>query len=674
MMNELLLGAVQDIGLNLSVCGPELELKNMAADALGRLSPVAEPRLLASLGERIVATERRRDVRYVFTQGDDGEIALALRVMADGKVEEEYTPLAVVDEWISECGSVGEFLVLRGAEGNLYYLLWEADFERHTWLGRLPEPPDVGLRLSEGVTFFGRVDAVQFKTQIEDLRQGLDSENEHRISKALEEGLAQCRENAHAGGYRVGPCMVRVAWRLWDGRLLHISAPRTVEISQPSALGLDRVLLPLAWGTKGWSGTEAGEVSLQGYQVWAKPFGTLPAAWREVIKGAEIWVSEPVPLTKGEAVTAYSNAGGKHVLSCSYRSLTHAEQMEALPGQPMARQVFSPMWEEEVLVGIDSKAVANPEITGESTPAVAMSLSGKADALLCHGGFMHVARGRSVVTSQLGNPFVYRSETADVGGEAISMWPQLRGGGAYTRQYLYVATKQGLTALMHDSQGVHTNSRQISKIVVADAVHGVATSLGLMISGEGGELVRVRDARVEPLLQQVRGVEHLGWVESRQTLLLCGQWRTLALPQSDRIGEARGYEWALNLQGAAGEYGGTLGVAVSEKGEWRLYDLTRRQQSPGPEQSLLVRLEAAKSGKRVVTLGIAMRGAADFSGRIECEYLGRRYLLRSFKCRRGAMQSTLQIPVYTYSPRLRDCTVTVSLKGRLPEIEKIFWI
>jgi hypothetical protein len=110
-----------------------------------------------------------------------------------------------------------------------------------------------------------------------------------------------------------------------------------------------------------------------------------------------------------------------------------------------------------------------------------------------------------------GNPLSVMSTTESVGGKVYAMASQCIGGGAYTRQFVYLFTDNGIVALTHKADGSHANCRVISPAVVAGAALVATTSSGVYALSVDGTLLLIRDAKVHTLLTGLSECRQLGW-------------------------------------------------------------------------------------------------------------------------------------------------------------------
>lgn len=134
------------------------------------------------------------------------------------------------------------------------------------------------------------------------------------------------------------------------------------------------------------------------------------------------------------------------------------------------------------------------------------------------GGGITAEMPRALISSARGNPLVGRAKTGDVGGEVLLIEAQRTGGGAYTRQFIYAFTPDGVMALTHDVAGKHTNCRCISEACVGSRSRVAGFDGGVAALSDGGSLMVIADARVA---KRVRGLPcSLAWRESSDELLV----------------------------------------------------------------------------------------------------------------------------------------------------------
>lgn len=108
--------------------------------------------------------------------------------------------------------------------------------------------------------------------------------------------------------------------------------------------------------------------------------------------------------------------------------------------------------------------------------------------------------GGTLVTMKRGNPFVPVSVTPYAGGYIHQIRAQQRGGGAYTRQYLYLFSDNGISALAHDMNGHHVNCRPLSCRIVTRDRHISVSDTGVWALSDCGSLLRLRDSKVDAVM------------------------------------------------------------------------------------------------------------------------------------------------------------------------------
>ena len=123
--------------------------------------------------------------------------------------------------------------------------------------------------------------------------------------------------------------------------------------------------------------------------------------------------------------------------------------------------------------------------------------------------------------SKRGNPLVMQSRLPAEGVTDIEA--QISGGGAYTRQYLYLLTASGVMAVTHDMEGNIVNARPIAPESVTRGGMAVASMDGVFVLADNGMLLRLRDSRVKRELMGLRDVKSMGICRSMEEVWLSGE-------------------------------------------------------------------------------------------------------------------------------------------------------
>jgi len=108
-----------------------------------------------------------------------------------------------------------------------------------------------------------------------------------------------------------------------------------------------------------------------------------------------------------------------------------------------------------------------------------------------------------VLTMKRGNPFSVSSMTADCGAAVRHILAQGVGGGAYTRQYVYLFTDDGVYALTHDNSGRHRTCRPVSARTVRSSRQIAVTPQGVWMVSSSGELLCIRDSGLDLFSQNI---------------------------------------------------------------------------------------------------------------------------------------------------------------------------
>ena len=494
--------------------GDAVLCENLRESVAGQLKATGSSRLIAQGQDRIVATDVRGDVTWLFSLSADN----VLHVVGGLDARNDFYPcdeiLADIGQGVKGYGSTGAFLVLLLDDGSLYYLIWDYLLLTYKALGKLPEMPQVEALATDVTEFTSLVEAVEFKEPIADMRGGTPSDVAEQVGAKLLDAWKEAESSAHDAGMWVQPVTVRLAYRLWDGRYLHVSEPQTVGVGYQ---GLDRVLIPLKSDASGFVGTTAVNLRLKAFKIALKREGAGLAGWDDVIASIEVWVSKEQSVVDAGREVAVSQVQTSSGLGLSAYLPTSSESdlSSMLKSSLVGRHS-----EYESFTALASRLEWSETLKYKENAPTAEGFVRQADMLYGRGDFLHLVRGLDVVTMQRGNPLVQAFCTSGVGGEIFAISSQCIGGGAYTRQFIYLFTNRGIMALTHKADGKHSNCRIISPAVIDDVRCVVATSSGVYVKSCDGELLRLNDARVSVVLRGVDGCESLGWNSSNNELWL----------------------------------------------------------------------------------------------------------------------------------------------------------
>lgn len=488
--------------------------ENLRESIAGQLKSMGSPRIIARESDEIVATDVRGDVTWLFGLSDDN----VLRVVGGLDAINDFYPcdvtLAAIGQRVKGYGSTGAFLVLLLEDGSLFYLIWDYLLLSYKALGKLPQMPQVETVAADTTEFVSVIEAVEFKEPIAEMRDQIPSDVAEQVGAKLLEAWKTAELSAHGAGMWVQPVTVRLAYRLWDGRFLYVSEPQTVGVGYQ---GLERVLIPLVADESGFIGTMDANLRLKAFKIALKQGDSDMSGWDDVIASIEVWVSKEqtvvdvsrevrisqVQTSSGLCLSVYLPTSAESDLTSMLKSSHVGRHSEYENFTTLAEHLE---WSENVKYKEDA-----PEAEG---------FVRQADMLYGRGDFLHLVCGMDVVTMRRGNPLAQSCRTSGVGGEIFAMSSQCVGGGAYTRQFIYLFTNRGIMALTHKSDGTHSNCRIISPVIIDDAKRVVATSSGVYVMSCGDELLRLNDAKVSVVLSGVAGCESLGWNSSNNELWL----------------------------------------------------------------------------------------------------------------------------------------------------------
>lgn len=485
------------IGTN-AMEGAASDCTNVRRHPLGGLMPVRAGAELVSTSASPVIADRRGDTTYFFTLAD-GLLTMECSLQSGGTVDSSSPcPLGQLPAAIDSYAVCGEFVVLHLADGSLQYLLYDHSTLSYTLLGALPSLGGIELEKGNTSPFSAQVEPACFSAVQADPRNGDPETFAQSSARAVSRAFARASAAARDAGYWTQPVVVRIAWRLWDGSLLHVSDP--VAVPGVGVQNGGSIRLPLAASDKGYTGTQGATLSLTGYKIRLMLPDCLPERWTDVIRSIELWVSqEPAPLT-GDVSMGLHTAGNETALNVTLVRRTDADVAADAEDAPLElMESFSGAGGEEII-----DVARFPHRDRRLLPAeIPEAMPPQADVVTAHGDFLHCSGSRHVYTSRRGNPFICACSSESPGGRVRAIAAQPAGGGAYTRQYVYLFTDRGIVALTHDSEGRHTNLRPIGPQIVRSPKLVAPVADGVCAVSEQGALLRLTDARVR---QRLRGL------------------------------------------------------------------------------------------------------------------------------------------------------------------------
>lgn len=267
-------------------------------------------------------------------------------------------------------------------------------------------------------------------------------------------------------------------------------------------------------------GTSSGVMTARGYRIAVEsPLPDL-GVWNKVIDRIEVWVTEEtnphdvhaLPIT-GITTTTSQGTG----ILAQLPMLPQASLNASLEASPSGRLASFPPGSDigellltaDILCSLQAEAMVSEEI-----PRGGISL------IYGHDDFLHLATSDGLVTCQRSNPFRKVSTTRGDWSRVRCMTAQIWGGGAYTRQIIYVATDSGVTALAHDSEGRHTNCRVICRKAPVSQLFVASARRYVYMLLEDGTLTRFAGTRAEEIVTGIDGCKALGYNSRFGELLL----------------------------------------------------------------------------------------------------------------------------------------------------------
>lgn len=515
-------------------------IENMRRMEDGSYETVDMPRGGYSLrdGYEAVAADRRDGMINII--GFNGSnLALEGKITSDGDYLAEQTDVCTLPCPPKRWGGAGEFLVLLLTDNSLWFLIWDANNHCYDSLGMLPQLPELKISVEGATITQAAVPAFTFKEKVADMRSGVPSEVKTLVGKAVREIWDETTENLRRAGRWVQPVMGRIGFRLCDGTLYSLS--EAIEIAgMPGYAGTGRITIPLEGSGAGATGTREAIVEIPSYSLKVECSDFIDETWRRLFEYVEVYITEEQqPLLPGAAKVVYQSTG--HTLGVTFNLAdTSALKSQMGSGRVMLSGLMlcSDINPEQVISNQYSRS--EPEVLEAVMPP-----EGKASHICCHDGFLHIACGNDLVTMRRGNPLV-EAWRSNFGRPFTHIMAQGVGGGAYTRQYIYVCNDGGTMALLHDSTGKHCNCRQVTDMSVAEANApqcSVMAEQGVWMLTREGCLALFHDAHANVVLRGLNPGHTLAYNRQYDELMIMDieAKEALVISSPQKGGDVRGY-------------------------------------------------------------------------------------------------------------------------------------
>lgn len=472
-------------------------LLNMRRSPGGSIESVPMPKSLGELEGEYAGCDVSEGTRHIFMRR--GPILYhEASIGKNGEWSRIRKPICSIGETTGESAACAGYVVLRLKEGSLFYIKRESG--SYIPLGNPPEAPLISVEKCQASAYSRQTDPITFRKTTSDMRPGVPDEIAAQVSDSIREAYSLLGDDARAEGRFFSPRIVCAGIRLRDGSLLGMSEPQRVpgtgwQGSTPVRFALKRQQ------DSTYTGTLAAAVSLEGYKIKVSFAKSRLEEWKDIVKGYEIYVGEGTDHPCSEklpAIVSYSS--GDDSLRCRLRLPPEILLEDALAKGKMRLAAEAEITAEEIIV--DSLAIPGKELPSSPSPSAPPAAS----AIAGHGQFLHIAGEEKIATMSYGNPFVAACVT-DTGANASALAAQPSGGGAYTRQYIYIFTPGNILALTHDMQGRHRNLRQISGEGVSEAKRVAIAPDAVWALTDNGSLLEIKDSRVK---RHITGLEGYG--------------------------------------------------------------------------------------------------------------------------------------------------------------------
>ena len=634
-----------------------------------KLKAVAPAALLTTAGRTPIYSDVREGDLYLFTQEDDGTIFVEARMRSgDCHMERQAVCLGKVDERVEGGAAAGDFLIFRLRGGKLIYTVYERESGEYRWLGELPRLPRIKVEVDSYLSKEVEMRGVTFRTPLTDLGGKVPDEVRERVTESLREAWERAGEELLEAGYWIEPVEIRFAMRLWDGSLFNVSDP--VRVTPATRQGRTRIQAGLLWdlSKQAFTGTDTVNLSLQGYCISASLTEEMPTEWEGIIQGLEIWVSKEPETLDNEAYASmtfiHNNSGNYLSILPPARSI--AEINTDVERMPTGMLDFYGLQETPDLLFNSRWVSYTSGISGYASPFPGYTSS--TGCILGYGGFLHIGENERVSTSQRGNPFVLQDSTSGVGGDVRSMLPQTVGGGAYTRQYVYIFTDRGIYALTLKPDGSHSNCRPTTPETLGAEMCHCATPSGVYAITGNGSLIRLKDSNATVIMKGLGGVKSLLWSNSYEELWMCGSERDGSVVISIRCG-MRTHTRTEAYEPIEGVYSPSLVCITDSQGVAGIHTLEREEDIPTRSVRYEADLSLEHTGRQPCLELRLEESEADF--RFEAATKGGSNLIKGSAYGPGCYQ--VMIPLILpadwppQSPQLRE--MRFSLEGAVEGVE-----
>lgn len=489
-----------------------LDVVNTRPDTLSDYHPLPFPRHLSSTTRRMLGIDRRDGVEYLISvDADRGFLYMEGTIDDAGRYTPREEMLCGDAGQVEEIAACGEFLILRRADGSLYFLRWEEKTSSYISLGEMPAEIPFTVTMEEQMPITFSIPACTWSKTVEDGRAGIPDDIRQQISRHVKQAWADAVDSCRNMDMFLQPVTVRLLMRLFDGSVFSISEP--VRIPLAAWKGGDRFLLPVTADSSGnLSGTATTSFSLVPYRISVEIPSLYSALWNEVFSAVEIYMEKEQDVVGADVCTVSYITQSRSV--SVFLPLHPEREME----QKLGRGPWYPAWQ--------GALPAPPSVElGPAVGSLSLELetqkayTPQADNLLSHGAFFHLGRKGTLMTSQSGNPLAVRSQTR-FGSDIHAMAALPAGGGAYTRQYLYLFTESAIFALTCDAAGMHTNCRPVSPYVVSGQQRVIATDTYVYALTDCGCLLRISDAKATVMYRGLPSFSALQWDSATDELWL----------------------------------------------------------------------------------------------------------------------------------------------------------
>lgn len=354
-----------------------------------RLIPVSQPLILSGSPYRPVGAEERDRFVNVLTQSSSGRLIHSYAISSTQSVVEKNITIATLSKQVVETQRVGAFTVMRMEDDSLEYLRFDRQTGQYCYLGPLPAFPRLSVERVDQPSVKATCSSVEISPAVSDFRPGVSKRLTALLGESVRNAYKRASATARSAGLWTSPIAVRIGVRLWDGSLVHLSAPQIILPPAVSSDNADATFF-LERTKEGFTETGTATLSLPTFSIrvgMKSEESYFFAKWGSLIRHIEVRVSEPFEPVADEGVEAfYRQTSDGDTLAVRLERNDEASLVSQLAEAETFRAAL-------ITPSDDSEAIRIPRRrlrTRNDSTEVTSIMPGFASVMATHGGFLHL--------------------------------------------------------------------------------------------------------------------------------------------------------------------------------------------------------------------------------------------------------------------------------------------